>query len=134
MKKLTIFYTLGINLLLIICAAAAIGNVTETDSKVAPQACNGSSTTFTFDFPVDATSEVVVKLRTVATGDDETLEETTDYAVSATNNDYSAGGTVTTVATYSSAYTISISRSTTLTQNTTLRDTGTLRFSACNRR
>jgi len=122
--KLTIFY-----LLLTLCSAAA-GNVTETESKETPQACNGSSTAFTFDFPVDATSEVVVILRTVATGSAETLEETTDYAVSATNNDYSSGGTVTTVATYSSAYTISLSRSTTQTQNATLRDTGVLRYSA----
>ena len=125
MKKLTIFY-----LVLAVCSAAAFGEVTETESKEAPQACNGSAVAFTFDFPVDATSEVVVKLRTVATGDDVTLTETTEYAVSAVNNDYSSGGTVTTVATYSSAYTICLSRKTTQTQNTKLRDTGALRFSA----
>ena len=125
MKKLTIFY-----LLLTICGAAAFGNVTETSSKEDPQACNGSAVAFTFDFPVDATSEVVVILRTVATGAVETLEETTDYAISAVNNDLSSGGVCTTVATYSSAYTISLSRRTAQTQTTTLRDTGVLSLSS----
>jgi len=125
MKKFTICY-----LLLTVFAAAGFAEVTATESKESPQACNGSAVAFTFSFPVAATSEVVVKLRTVATGDDTTLTETTEYAVSAVNNDYSSGGTVTTVATYSSAYTICLSRSTTQTQNTKLRDTGALRFSA----
>jgi len=119
-----------ISILAVLMCSAAVGKVTETESKETPQACNGSSKAFTFSFPVAATSEVVVKLRTIATGDDETLEETTDYSVSAINNDYSSGGTVTTVATYSSAYTICLSRKTTQTQNTELRDTGSLRFSA----
>ena len=130
MKKWTIL--IAVLYLYILFCSGAFGNVTETDSKESPQACNGSTTAFTFDFPVDSTSEVVVILRTAATGAAETLEETTHYAVSATNNDYSnpGGGVVTTEATYSSAYTISLSRSTTQTQNATLRDTGVLRYSA----
>ena len=120
---------LGVILASLMCPAA-FGEVTETESKEAPQACNGSTVAFTFDFPVDATDEVVVKLRTIATGDDETLEENTAYTISAVNNDLSAGGTCTTEAAYSSAYTICLSRKTTQTQNTKLRDTGALRFSA----
>lgn len=69
--------------------------------------CNGIETEFTFDFGVTATSEIEVVL-TDSDGNETTLTETTEYTVSATNNDYSSGGTVTTVATYASGYTITI--------------------------
>ena len=127
--KSIIYYLLFI----VILCSAAFGNVTETESKESPQACNGSTTAFTFDFPLANTSELIVRLRTVATGDSEKLEETTDYVVSATNNDYTSpgGGTCTTEATYSSAYTISLSRSTPQTQGSSLLESdGTLRLSA----
>jgi hypothetical protein len=117
-------------LIALMMCSAAFATVTETESKETPQACNGSSVAFTFDFPVSATSEVIVTLRTILTGAEDVLVETNEYTVSAVNNDYSSGGTVTTVATYSGDYTISLSRRTTQTQNTNLRDTGALRFSA----
>ena len=107
------------------------GSVTDI-ACTTTAACDGSNTTFTFDFPILATSDLVVVLRTVATGAETVLTETTHYAVSATNNDYFSGpgGTVTTVATYSSAYTLTILRDAPDTQETVLRDTGALRLSA----
>jgi len=125
MKKL-----ISLLMILGLCAMSA-GSVTDT-SPTTTAACDGSNTTFTFDFPILATSDLVVVLRTVATGAESVLTETTDYSVSATNNDYLSGpgGTVTTESTYSSAYTLTILRDTPDTQATVLRDTGELRLSA----
>ena len=79
---------------------------------------------------VVTTSDLSVVLRVTSTGVESTLTETTDYALSATNNDYSNGGTVTTVATYASGYTLTLIRETALTQSTTLQDSGILRVAA----
>jgi len=94
---------------------------TVTDNYV-PQhyTGNGSTVDFTFPWPITETSDVVVIIRTIATGAEDVLDETTDYEVSAVNNDYSSGGTVKTVATYTSASQISILRDTPPTQNTGL--------------
>jgi len=113
-------------------------SATVTDDYApAHYACNGSTVNFAFDFPLpepEDTSDLVVILRTLATGDEDPLTETTDYTVSAVNNDYSSGpgGTVTTVSTYSSAYRITILRNTPKTQNASLTesDTSVLRVAA----
>ena len=111
-------------------------SATVTDDYApAHYACNGSTVNFAFDFPLpepEDTSDLVVILRTLATGDEDPLTETTDYTVSAVNNDYSGGGTVTTVSTYSSAYRITILRNTPKTQNASLTesDTSVLRVAA----
>lgn len=65
-------------------------------SNTANYSCNGSTTSFAFSFPIPSTdtSQITVILRTVATGEADTLTEVIDYTVSATNNDYSSGGTV----------------------------------------
>ena len=81
---------------------------------------NGSTVDFAFPWPIVDTSDIVVIIRTIATEVDEVLDETTDYEVSAINNDYSSGGTVTTVTTYDSTSQISILRDTPPTQNTGL--------------
>ena len=81
---------------------------------------NGSTVDFAFPWPITDTSDVVVIVRTIATEADDVLTETTDYAISAINNDYSSGGTVTTVATYESTSQITIRRDTPPTQNTGL--------------
>lgn len=78
--------------------------------------CNGSVTDFVFTFRVEQTTDVDVYLRIIATGVETKLTLNSDYSLSATNNDYSGGGTVTTVSAYSSAYQIIIGRSTELTQ------------------
>ncbi len=81
---------------------------------------NGSTRDFAFPWPITDTSDVEVIIRTIATEADDVLTETTDYAISAINNDYSSGGTVTTVATYESTSQITIRRDTPPTQNTGL--------------
>lgn len=96
-------------------AGPVAATVTDTYAPVS-YACAGLDT-YTFDFPIFATSDLVVTLRTDATGDETTLAETTHYSVSATNDDYSDGGTVTTVATYSAGYTLVISRDVPATQS-----------------
>ena len=92
--------------------------VETTDVKTAQLACNGSVTTFPFSFPILATGDLKVYLITNATEAKELLTETTDYSVNATNDDYSSGGNVETVATYSSSYSILIVREVTNTQTT----------------
>lgn len=112
-----------------VLAGPALANVTDS-SRTTSSACDNSTTGFAFSFPITATSDLQVILRTVATGAETVLTETTDYTVSATNNDYSAGGTVTTVSTYSSAYTLTIRGATPKTQATDLEDRGVLRLEA----
>lgn len=77
--------------------------------------CGGSVVAFAFTFGVGATDEIQVIL-TDSDGVETTLTETTHYAISATNDDYESGGTVTTVATYASGNTITILRDVPLTQ------------------
>ena len=123
-------YTKAILLSLLI---ASMSSATVNDNYVPAQfAGNGSTVDFAFGWGFNETSDIVVIVRTVATGDDETLVETTDYSISAVNNDFSAGGTVTTVLAYTSASQISIYRTTPETQNTALveADTGVLRESS----
>ena len=79
--------------------------------------CNGSTVAFPFTFGVGATSEIEVIL-TDANGVETILTETTHYTVSAVNNDYESGGTVTTVATYASGNKITIRINVPLTQDT----------------
>lgn len=69
--------------------------------------CNGVLTAFDFSFGVNATSEVEVIQRTAA-GVETILTETADYVVSTTNDDYSSGGTVTTVLAYATGVTLTI--------------------------
>ena len=76
--------------------------------------CSGG-TTYDFTFGIGETSELTV-IRTDALGVDTTLVETTNYSVSASNDDYSSGGTVTTVATYMNGK-ITILRSVPITQD-----------------
>ena len=76
--------------------------------------CSGG-TTYAFAFGVGATSEIQVIL-TDSAGVETILTETTNYTVTATNSDFSAGGTVTTVAAYAAGNTITILRNVPLTQ------------------
>lgn len=122
MKRLILAFAL-----MMMLSVPAGGTVSET-SCTTTSACNGSSTAFTFDFPIVETGDLVVILRTVADGSEQVLTETADYSVSATNNDYSSGGTVTTVSTYSSAYSLTVLRDTPATQEADLEDTGVLRL------
>ncbi len=105
-------------------------SVTELTTRIS-LAGDGSNQEFPFAFPIVDTSDLKVILRTNATGVEAVLTETTNYSVSAPNLDYSSGGTVTTVSTYSSAYTIVIMRDTPITQSSDLStDSGVLRLDA----
>lgn len=103
------------------------GTTSDATNKVTYN-CNGSAVEFTFTFPIVDTSDMVVILRTVSTGAETVLTETTHYSLSATNNDYSSGGTVTTVSTYSSSYTLTLIRNVPESQGATLEDSGVLRL------
>lgn len=89
--------------------------VTSSTSRVQYN-CNGSTTGFAFTFGVGDSDEIQV-IYTDNEGTETTLTETTDYTVSATNDDYSSGGTVTTVDTYDEGTTITIIRNIPLTQD-----------------
>lgn len=79
--------------------------------------CNSSLVAFDFLFSINDTSEVEVII-TDSDGEETTLTETTDYSVSATNDDYSSGGTVTTETAYSSSFTITLRMAVAKTQET----------------
>jgi microcystin-dependent protein len=77
--------------------------------------CNGSVQDFPFTFGVGQSSEIQVIL-TDSSGTETILTETSHYTVSATNDDYSSGGTVSTVSTYATGNTVTILRNVPLTQ------------------
>lgn len=77
--------------------------------------CNGALTQFDFTFGLGVTADLEV-IHTDADGVQTVLTETTDYSLSATNDDYSTGGRVTTVATYDSGETITLRLAISLTQ------------------
>ncbi len=107
--------------LILLMASIAMATVSDI-SNTANFALNGVTTEFTFNFPIPGsdTSQIDVILVTVATGLSETLTETTEYSIAATNNDFSTGGVVTTVATYSSSFSLTVVRVTPLTQTADL--------------
>jgi len=120
-------------LFLILVLMASIAGATVNDNYVPVHFTgNGSTVDFAFTWPIIDTSDIIVIIRTVADGDEDVLTETTDYSVSAVNNDFSSGGTVTTVATYTSTSQISIYRGVPESQNTGLTETdsGVLRESS----
>lgn len=88
--------------------------VASSTSRV-KYSCNGSTTSFAFTFGVGSSSEIQV-IYTNASGVDTTLTETTNYTVSATNNDFESGGRVITVATYATGTYLTILRNIPLTQ------------------
>lgn len=116
-------------LLSLLFCGLCFGVVSTTTSRIS-YSTGSSVVAFTFPFPIVSTSDLIVILRTTSTGAESVLAETTNYTVSATNNDYSAGGTITTVSTYASGYTLLIMRNTPQTQGTDLDDSGTRRFEA----
>lgn len=127
MKKVK---NISVHLTVLLCLigfSIAVGTVTDASNKVS-SACNGSTTAFTFSFPIVETSDLVVIHRVTTTGVETVLTETTHYEVSATNNDYSSGGTVTTVSTYASGITLTIIRDVPESQDADLEDSKVLRL------
>lgn len=92
------------------------GTVPDVANTTGPYACNGSLTTFTFSFGLDDDDDLEVIL-VDSDGAETVLTKTTHYAITSANAnhplDLTQGGTVTTVETYSSDYTIWLRRNTT---------------------
>ncbi len=90
MKKLIIFALL----LCFVSCQPAFGVV---ESVAVPERFtpNGSLTTFNFTFRLVNQSDLTATLRTDSTGGDDDLTLNVDYTLSATNNDFGSGGTVT---------------------------------------
>jgi hypothetical protein len=88
--------------------ALALGAVTATTQKV-QYTCAGTTGPFTFAFPITATTDLNVVV-TDASANDTTLVLTTNYTVSAVNNDFAQGGSITLVSACTSGYTLTIKR------------------------
>ena len=82
-------------------------------------ACNGSQVIFPFTFPISGEGDLVVKIRTDATGAVTTLALTTNYTVTKSGANWDSGGNVTTVSTYASGKTLLVKR---VTQQTQTKD------------
>jgi hypothetical protein len=116
-------------LLITLLASMAYGNVSTTTQRVSYTG-DGSDTTFDFSFPIEDTSDLLVYERVTSTGVETLQTETTHYSLSATNNDYSSGGTVTMVTAPAATKTLLLIRAMPITQETTLSDSGVLRLAA----
>lgn len=99
--------------------------VAETTDNYVPVRydCDGSDTTFTFSWPIALATDLVVSLVDNDTNIPDILTYGSEYTVTGTNGLFDSGGTVTTVATYSSDYDIVLSRDTPASQTTTYTGT-----------
>jgi parallel beta-helix repeat protein len=114
---------------LLFCTSLGLATVpTDSATTAGPYACDGVDTTFTIPstLGLDDESYLQVILVTVATGAETPLTLTTHYSIAGANvndpQDLTNGGTVTTVATYSSAYEILLRRNTAKTQTVNIDD------------
>jgi hypothetical protein len=82
-------------LILVLLFAGIVSATVSTEVSEAYYTGDGSDTTFDFSFPVFSVSDLSVYLIDTTTGDIDPQSYVTDYTVSATNNDYSSGGTIT---------------------------------------
>ena len=94
------------------------GTLSNTSNRSSLATGDGSTVDFAFTFPIIATSELEVWLRTTATGAQVQQTLTTHYSVSATNNNFTSGGTVTMVTAPTTAQKLLILRTTPQTQAT----------------
>lgn len=117
-KELAIIF-----IIILVVTYLAFATVSSQTTKVYFP-CNGSTTTFSCTggnkIPCFASTDIEVYIRTDSTGVDDRLTLTTDYSVSALNNDYTNGFTVTTVQTYASGKTLVVKRAIGLTQEVNL--------------
>jgi len=78
----------------------------STTNRKKHYTCNGATTLFAFDFPITDEKDLVVQVRTDATGAVTTLTLTTDYTVTKASLNWDHGGNVTTIATYAAGKTL----------------------------
>lgn len=92
-------------------------------------ACNGVLDDFDFTFPIFVQADLKVYKVTIATGEQELQTLTTHYTLEAANKneDYSNGGTVTTVAVWAADYQIRIVRDLSEIQPLSLEEGGQIR-------
>ena len=93
-------------------------------------ACDGSTTTFPFDFSIQEITDVYAFITEISSSDETDIVQDVNYTVSAVNNDYTNGGLVTTIDTYPATHTITIARHTPRSQLAVLADTEVLRLAA----
>lgn len=98
--------------------------VSSNTRRAGPLACNGSLVAFDFDFTTTDDDDIQVVLAD-SDGTETVLTKTTHYSV-ALNSDQTSdpGGTITTVSTYASGYTITIIGALAYTQQTELSNLG----------
>lgn len=117
-------------LLFILLFATTVFANTEDNYVPVEYDCDGATDEFTFSWPIGQTSDLEVILKLTSTEVEEVLDEDIDYTVSATSNDYSNGGTITTIDIYANTYTLTIRRETARSQDAILADTRVLRLAA----
>ncbi len=108
------------------------GSITETSNRESLFTGDGGTAGFVFSFPIDTGSsgshaDLEVHLITTATGNAVEQTETTHYSVSATNNNFSSGGTVTMVTAPASTEMLLIIRDTPQTQEASIGASGVRR-------
>ena len=111
------------------CQQVVFGSITSESNRETLASGDGSTTEFTFSFPIETGSsgshaDLEVWLRTTSTGDQEQQTETTHYSVSATNNIFSSGGTVTFVTAPPSTVKVLLIRDTSMKQNSNIGASG----------
>ena len=114
MKKLSV---IGYQLSVIIFCSIAFATVPAT-LPPSRTVCDGNMVEFSFNFPIKQTSDIVVTRWNHSTDAETTLTQGLNYTVSAMNEEYFSGGTVTTITIYPAGDIIVIDRATTLTQET----------------
>ncbi len=129
MKRRIVLCAIALLLVATLLVTVVLATVSDATCR-AEFSGGGSTTTFDFTFPIIDTSDLEVYHRVDSTGVETLLTETTEYALSATNNDYSSGGTITTVGTYASGITLVALRNIPDSQNAVLQDSGVLRLAA----
>lgn len=90
MKKSFVLFPIIFILLFCTYCQATVADATYKSTAT----CNGTATEYPFTFGIGETSEVKATATVASTGVETVLTETTDYTVSCTNSDCSAGGTV----------------------------------------
>ena len=113
--RLKNFWAVAVITILLACSMPVMATVSTTTNRVVYTG-NGATTVFPYTFEILDDDDIVVILKTIATGAETTLDKATHYSVSGVG--IITGGNVTTVSAYSSAYQIILLRNTERTQET----------------
>lgn len=98
----------------------------STGTNKAQYTCDGSTVAFDLSVKILDEDDVAVLLKNTTTGAETTLVKTTNYTIAPISGDYENGARVTTVATYSSVYTLTLLREVEYTQDLDLEEGGDL--------